>query len=582
MNKNWFYLLLVVVLLAACSAGGGEQPPEGIEGAPAATSAGPTVEEPQAQPPGGAEVEIGSPTTFEGGSLPIERGNLSSGSGACVACHTNMVDESGADVSIDRMWRSSMMANAARDPYWTASVRAEVISSPDYREAIEDKCATCHTPMARLESVAAGEAVALLDSGYLDVGNELHALGIDGISCNACHQILADNFGEAESFSGGYLVDMQLPMGERQSFGPYEVDEQQATIMQGVSGFIPLQGVHMGQAEQCGTCHTLYTPYLDANDQIAGEFPEQTVYQEWERGAFAGSTTCQDCHMPQSQGAVQVATTGGPPRSPFSLHGAVGGNAYVLRLFQYFGPEMNATAGSEHFGATLERVEDRLQNLTAALSLEGLRLEGNQLLGTIEVSSLAGHKFPTGFPSRRAWLHIVVRDAAGEVIFESGAVAPDGAIQGNDNDEDPARYEPHYLMIETPDQVQVYESIMVNTEGVLTTTLLRGAGYIKDNRLLPQGFDKTAVQPDIAPYGAAVDDADFLSGGDSLGLSIDLGEAAGPFEVTVELLYQSIGYRWADNLRQYEAAEVARFIEYYEAVPNLPVVVASAQAKTGE
>ena len=34
--------------------------------------------------------------------------------------------------------------------------------------------------------------------------------------------------------------------------------------------------------------------------------------------------------------------------------------------------------------------------------------------------NLAGHKFPTGHPYRRAWLHVRVSDPAGRVLFESG------------------------------------------------------------------------------------------------------------------------------------------------------------------
>lgn len=34
----------------------------------------------------------------------------------CLACHNNLVAPSGEDVSIGASWRSSMMANAARDP----------------------------------------------------------------------------------------------------------------------------------------------------------------------------------------------------------------------------------------------------------------------------------------------------------------------------------------------------------------------------------------------------------------------------------------------------------------------------------
>lgn len=575
MKRMWIILALIVLILAACQSSPESLPEtaEPISNIPESPTqeAPSTLEEPAGSSP--------SSTTFEGETLPIDRGNLFSGSGNCVACHNNMVDASGADVSIDRMWRSTMMANAARDPYWQANVRAEVIENPQLREVIEDKCTTCHMPMARTEAASTGAKTSMLDDGTLDPEHPLHSLAIDGISCNTCHQIRPDNFGEPESFSGGFLIDQQLPMGERESFGPFVIQESQATIMQNVSGFIPIQGLHMEESEICATCHTLFTPYLDAEGEIAGEFPEQTIYLEWQNSDYAQNTSCQGCHMPQAEGAVTIATTGGEPRSPFYQHVFVGGNAYMMRVFGQYGPEMNVTAGFDHFSSTLASIQDQLQNRTAVLTLENLVMNEGILHGSLKVENRAGHKFPAGFPSRRAWLHIVVKDTSGEVVFESGAVSQEGAIQGNDNDLDPLLYEPHYQRIETPDQVQIYESMMVNTEGTLTTTLLRGASYIKDNRLLPVGFDLEQATADIASYGAAAEDPDFSGGGDALELNIDLGDAKGPLEITVELLYQSIGYRWAHNLQSYEAPEVARFLEYYQAVPNLPVVVAEAKAQ---
>ena len=48
---------------------------------------------------------------------------------------------------------------------------------------------------------------------------------------------------------------------------------------------------------------------------------------------------------------------------------------------------------------------------------------------------------------------------------------------------DPAAYEPHYATITSPDQVQIYEAIIQDSEGNVTTTLLKGAGYLKHNIL---------------------------------------------------------------------------------------------------
>ncbi len=76
----------------------------------------------------------------------------------------------------------------------------------------------------------------------------------------------------------------------------------------------------------------------------------------------------------------------------------------------------------------------------------------------VKITQLAGHKLPTAYPSRRVWLHVVLTDRNGRIVFESGTFQTDGAIAGNDNDADPAQFEPHYAQIETSDQVQIYES----------------------------------------------------------------------------------------------------------------------------
>jgi hypothetical protein len=114
----------------------------------------------------------------------------------------------------------------------------------------------------------------------------------------------------------------------------------------------------------------------------------------------------------------------------------------------------------------------------------------------------------------------------------------------------------------------------------VTTGLLKGVRFVKDNRLLPRGFDKRTAEPDVAVRGAAADDADFLGGGDRVRYRIALGADVGaPLTVEAELEYQSIAYRWAENLRGYGAEETQRFGRYYaENAAGSAVVIATATA----
>jgi hypothetical protein len=195
-------------------------------------------------------------------------------------------------------------------------------------------------------------------------------------------------------------------------------------------------------------------------------------------------------------------------------------------------------------------------------------VDAGRLNAEVVVENLGGHKLPTAYPSRRAWLHVTVRDGNHRTIFESGALNADGSILGNDNDADATRFERHYAEIRTSDQVQIYESVMAGQDGALTTGLLTAVKYVKDNRLLPHGFDKRNAERDIAVVGEAADDPNFTGAGDRVRYSIPLSDATGPFELEAELLYQPIGYRWANNLKKYDAPEPKRFTGYYDAMSS--------------
>ncbi|MCP4204297.1 MAG: hypothetical protein GY769_20470 [bacterium] len=73
--------------------------------------------------------------------------------------------------------------------------------------------------------------------------------------------------------------------------------------------------------------------------------------------------------------------------------------------------------------------------------------------------------------------------------------------------------------------------------------------------------------------GAAATDEDFRDGGDSIRYRVPLPDGVESVEVSVELLYQTIGYRWAQNLEAYDSGETHRFVGYYRANADMSAVV---------
>jgi hypothetical protein len=159
---------------------------------------------------------------------------------------------------------------------------------------------------------------------------------------------------------------------------------------------------------------------------------------------------------------------------------------------------------------------------------------------------------------------VTVQDSAGAVVFESGRMNDDGSIAGVDADSSLSSFEPHHDEISQADQVQVYEAIMGDTDGQVTYTLLRGAQYLKDNRLLPRGFDKATAPRDVAVAGDASADTSFAGGGDVVRYRIPVG--AGALSVTVALRYQAMAHGFLQDLyRDEDDAAIAQFKALYGA-----------------
>jgi len=364
--------------------------------------------------------------------------------------HFSAVRDQTRDVGIGRAWETSTMANSARDPYWHAVVASELHQYPMLEEEINDTCTRCHAPMANEYSRKEGVPLQIFDSGSVDngdfvrgllsseAGDPLYDHGMDGVSCTLCHQIDPGNLGTEQSMTGGYtIVDYRaLELDQRPAYGQYSY-----------------------------------------------------------RTGGLKEASCQSCHMPVVNEPIKIAagSTNGL-RDNFAEHAFLGANTVMQDMMKNFAAELGIPEGLD-FDTSIERNREFL-GTAASIEVTGLTLNENTLDFDINVLNETGHKLPSGYHSRRVYLHVEVIDADGEQVFESGRIREDGSIVGVSEDQNPSVWEPHHDVITSPAQVQVYQAIVGNSDGDRTHSLLNGDRYLKDNRLTPQGYDKELINGD--------------------------------------------------------------------------------------
>ena len=187
----------------------------------------------------------------------------------------------------------------------------------------------------------------------------------------------------------------------------------------------------------------------------------------------------------------------------------------------------------------------------------------------ISIVNQTGHKLPTGYPTRRMWLHVRATDREGRVVYESGAHKA-GAIVDADGKriDGPGAIIPH-VQRASSDEVPIWEAVPVDAAGKRTHLLLGTARFAKDNRILPAGWHADRPEGAVTLPIGTDGDGDFLPGRDSVMYILPPAASS----VTIELLYQSVPPETIESYGPRDSREAARFRAVADA-PPLPVVIA--------
>jgi hypothetical protein len=488
----------------------------------------------------------------------------------CKGCHgfdpmgIANVNAAGEDINLFDDWETSMMGLAGVDPLWKAKVRHEVLVNPAHATELQDLCTSCHAPMGHFEALYKQQA----HYGLADLEND--SLGKSGVGCLGCHAIGTEGLGNR--FTGDIPYDTN-----RYAYGPFP--GPMLGPMQLYVNYTPAYSPHVSEGRFCSPCHTLIThPVDEEGNSLGTSFVEQATYQEWINSSYPEEgTQCQTCHMPKIEDPVKIAVgyTGLPGRAPFNLHTFSGANSFMVNLIKQNKNALGVTANNANFDSTLSEITRLLRFNTVDVTVSNPIIEGDSVVFPVELLNKAGHKFPSGYPSRRAFVSFVVQNASGDTLFSSGVPLSSGHIKNIAE----GSLEPHHQTIRNASQAQIYEMRMGDVNGNLTTVLERGYSHLKDNRLPPLGFTSQHINYDsVQIAGAAANDPDFNKNGNFEGTGKDivfyklaLNELNTEIKVSAKVYYQAVPPYWLDEMRGFSAPEIDQFLGMYDAADKMAV-----------
>lgn len=501
---------------------------------------------------------------------PLDSGEYFSLPQNCKGCHgfdtlgLANVDATGMDVNLYDDWETSMMGLSGIDPLWKAKVSHEILVNPGHADELQSLCTSCHAPLGHYTAFYKGQPHYTLADLSTD------SLGQSGVSCHSCHGI-------KDSVDLGTLFTGQIPYDtNRMIYGPFP--NPLTGPMQLYVGLTPNLGPHLSESKACSPCHTLITQTADLNgNPVNHTFVEQATYHEYLNSAYplVQQQTCQSCHMPKIEDAVKIANgyTAIPGRSPFNLHTFAGANQFMVQLIKDNKNALGVSAPDKNFDSTLSAITQLLRNQTLDIETQHQLSTADTAYFSVKLTNKAGHKFPSGYPARRAILKFTVLKPNGDTLFASGNFDGNFEISSLTGP-----YFPHFNIIDDQQKAQVYEMVMGDVNGDKTTVLERGYSSLKDNRIPPLGFNTLHPSYDTcAIVGDALNDPDFNqtsgiqgSGADIVHYHVPLNGYYGSLDVIAEVVYQAVPPGFLSEMQMYSSTEIDTFLSMYNQADKTP------------
>ncbi len=344
-----------------------------------------------------------------------------------------------------------------------------------------DFCLRCHSPIGA--NLGESPFISNLDR---------HPTSREGITCVVCHRVNKNynkRSGRLALVQGGLVEPVYGPKGnEEMSRVLNNKKDFRVVTEEGKRG----RKIHkevkqfttISTSVFCGSCHDV---------TLLNGFRLEEAFSEYRTSpAAANGVTCQDCHMGKEQGVVSgydegpAALVGDKPTKTRKLtnhffagpdysvvhpgifpHNSEAQEFATMREWLEFDHE--AGWGTDEFEDNVseeikfpprwdsvddrydareilekqfERLEwareKRLEVLRNGYQLEEIVNEESDqesIQFKIKVSNLTdGHNVPTGFTGERlVWLHVVVIDKKGKVVFESGDLDPNGDVRDRES-----------------------------------------------------------------------------------------------------------------------------------------------------
>ncbi len=508
-----------------------------------------------------------------------------------------------------------------------STLHRRLVGKPNGAALVQDVCLRCHGVMGQRQFHIdnPGPDKLFRRDALLNPKSEYGALAREGLSCVVCLHLSDDKLFDPQTYTGLFNVGPATEL-----YGPYgsptELPMQNAI---GVTPMFASQfgKPQFGKrnANLCASCHTIQLPVfdrrgrqvLDENGQPKTAF-EQTTFFEWVNSSFfipaTNQVTCQDCHMPTDYHGTSlefkianiqddsfplvpgsVLSTRAPDselaisvHEEYSRHQLNGINLFVLEMFDQFRKDLGLFKVNPNLPSTIrDQISSQktavsegvriAQSATAQIEVNSVSTDAATLNAKVTVTNLAGHNFPSGVSFRRAFLNFQVLDAGGKVLWASGNTNSDGVIVDNSGipleteffGPKQQSFQPHFWEdspITSDEQVQIYEKLETDPQGMPTTSFLSLDHEVKDNRLQARGRLPNGPFADlIAPVGTG-DDPSYQQrcGCSVVSYRIPLAQIPGiPAAVQAAIYYQSIPpYYLRQRSEQGRGPDTARLVQF--------------------